>query len=864
MALTEISPAAPGADGDLASWLDRLRGEPGFPAGTDDAILRMSLPPSYTACPSPYIGAWLEATEPPLTNEERPDPGPFSTDISEGKGNLFYKAHSYPTKVPYPAIMRFILHYTKPGDVVLDGFCGTGMAGLAAQACAQPDAETRTEIEAEMGPVQWGARRAVLQDLSPSATFIAAGLNLPIDAREFDRRSTELLEAFDAKFGWMYKTTHTNGREAQIDYTVWSEVFTCPMCGSEIVFYDAAFDERTAGVSDTFRCQKCGVELTKDRVERRKIPIVTLAGDTTERVEFRPVRIHYRIGKQTYSKPPDDSDLSILRRIASTPLPGWVPTQKLPFMHMTHERAPLPQKGFTHIHHFWSDRALVSLSALWSSAMSEADPLVRLGLLFWIEQAFWGLSWMNRYRPEGFSQVSQYQSGVYYVPALVSECSIRYNLVGSRPPMGKRASLVKVWTASPAQFGQVRIATGSSTKVPAADNSIDYVFVDPPFGSNIYYADLGYLVESWHQVLEDSAEEAIVNQSRRIGRSIAQYQDLMEQCFKEFHRVLKAGRWMTVEFSNSSNEVWLAIQAALSTAGFVVADTRVIDKEVLSYRQVTAKNAVKRDLIISTYKPGEDTEKQFSLSAGSADGGWTFIREHLGKLPVFVGKRGQVAVVRERLPDRLYDRVLAFHIHHHVTFPLTAAEFYQGLDQRFPMRDGMYFLSSQVEQYERARLTVKDLLQTELFITNEASAVQWLRQQLKTKPRSYADIQPPFLTELQDGVADWEALPDLKELLEENFLQDEAGRWYVPDPKRAEDLDRLRAKALIKEFASYADSKGKLDRFRSEAIYAGFKEAWARRDYATIARVGGRLPDELYADEPGLHHYYKVAESQLR
>jgi hypothetical protein len=400
--------------------------------------------------------------------------------------------------------------------------------------------------------------------------------------------------------------------------------------------------------------------------------------------------------------------------------------------------------------------------------------------------------------------------------------------------------------------------------VPIPDESIDYVFVDPPFGSNIYYSDLGYLVEAWHRVTENSSEEAIVNQSRRLRRSLADYQDLIERCFGEFHRVLKPGRWMTVEFSNSSNEVWLAIQAALSAAGFVVADTRVIDKEQLSYRQVTAKNAVKRDLIISTYKPGEAIEDQFSLSAGSTDGVWAFIREHLGKLPIFVGKRGQVAVVRERLPDRLYDRVLAFHIHHHVTFPVTAAEFYQGLDQRFPVRDSMFFLSSQVEQYERARLTVKDLLQTELFITNEASAVQWLRQQLKTKPRSYADIQPPFLTELQDGVSDWEALPDLKELLEGNFLQDDSGRWYVPDPKRAEDLDRLRANTLIKEFASYLDSKGKLNRFRSEAIYAGFKEAWARRDYATIASVGGRLPEELYADEPGLHHYYKVAESQLR
>jgi hypothetical protein len=867
MALASSSRATREAADDLAARLKDIRGEPGCPEGTDKAILAMSVPRAYTTCPNPYLAGWLAATAPKQEDGPHTDPGPFSADISEGKGNLFYKAHSYPTKVPHPAIMRFILHYTKPGDVILDGFCGTGMAGLAAQACAEPDAETRAQIETEMGTVRWGARRAVLQDLSPSATFIAAGLNLPIDAQEFDRRSAEIMEEFDAAWGWMYETNHTDGRKGQIDYTVWSEVFTCPACASEIVFYDAAFDEVSGRVSETFKCPSCGAELSKDQVERRKVAIQTLAGDIAQRIEFRPVRVHYTIGTRRYAKVPDDNDLTILRRISSTPLAGWIPTQELPLKAMTHG-SRLGPKGFTSVHHLWTDRALQALAFLWSKVSATQDPTDRLALMFWVEQAFWGLSWMNKY--EGFSfgragnasQLNRSQKGVYYVSSIHAECSIGYNLVGSRPSTGKRAALRKTWAASPVQPDLVRIATGSSTSLQIPDNSIDYVFVDPPFGANIPYADLGLVVESWHRVFEDAQDEAILDTLR--GKRLAQYQELMERCFAEFNRVLKPGRWMTVEFSNSSNEVWLAIQAALSQAGFVVADTRVIDKEQLSFRQLTARNAVKRDLIISTYKPGREIEDQFALAAGSENGVWTFLHEHLGKLPIFDGKRGQVAVVRERLPDRLYDRVLAFHIHHHVTFPLTAAEFYQGLDQRFPVRDGMYFLSSQVEQYERARLTVKELLQTELFITNEASAVQWLRQQLKSKPRSYADIQPPFLTELQNGVSEWEALPDLREMLEENFLQEASGRWYVPDPKRAEDLERLRAKTLLKEFSTYVDSKGKLNRFRSEAIYAGFKEAWARRDYATIARVGGRLPDELYADEPGLHHYFKVAESQLR
>ena len=107
----------------------------------------------------------------------------------------------------------------------------------------------------------------------------------------------------------------------------------------------------------------------------------------------------------------------------------------------------------------------------------------------------------------------------------------------------------------------------------------------------------------------------------------------MEQCFAEFHRVLKPGRWMTVEFSNSSNEVWLTIQHALAKAGFVVADTRIIDKEQLSYRQVTATNAVKRDLVISAYKPADELAERIGPAAGTPDTAWAFVREHLHHLP---------------------------------------------------------------------------------------------------------------------------------------------------------------------------------------------------------------------------------------
>jgi hypothetical protein len=850
------------ARAELTTRLDELRAKPGFPIGNDCNIVAVSLPPFHTACQNPYMSEWLEDNV--GVEDDREDPGPYVTDVSVGKGNAFYKAHSYPTKVPHPAIMRLLLHYTKPGDVVLDGFAGSGSTGVAAQMCGQPDNPTRKTIEEEMGRVSWGYRRAVLSDLGPSASIIAAGLNLPIDAKSFDRASQDILDRFDAELGWMYQTTHTNGEQGIIEYTIWSQVFTCPECGSPVIFYDVAYNATTGKVADKFRCPAagCGAELEKSHLDQRTTSVKSLIGDVTERIELRPVRIHYVFEGNRYDKAPDRGDFDVLARLARHPLSGAVPNQEIPFMHMTHERAPMPKKGFTRVHHFWGDRALQALSWIWNACNEEEDPLTRHALLFWAEQALWGMSWQNRYRPDGFSQVSQFQSGVYYVGSLHSECSLRYNLEGSKPSRGKRRSLVKLWTDTPAQLGQVMMSTGSSTELDIPDNSIDYVFVDPPFGANIYYADLAFLIEAWHGVYTNSKDEAIVNQSRKYPRSLSEYGSLIARCFTEFYRTLKPGRWMTVEFSNHSNEVWLTVQRALELAGFMVADTRILDKEQLSYRQVTAHSAAKKDLVISCYKPRIPVPSAEAIGDGDPETAWSFIREHLSHLPITDGRRGAAQPVRERMSDRLYDRMIAFHVSRRIPIPLSTSEFFTGLDQRFPLRDGMYFLDSQVESYERHRITIKDLLQDTLFITDESSAVQWIRQYLKSRsrPLAYSDIQPAFLAELGNGLAEWEELPELLALLEENFVQDDQGRWYVPDPKKAADLEKLRRRSLLREFESYLSGSGSLVKFRSEAVRAGFDDAWDKRDFGLIVRIGKRLPFDVLVEDPTLRYYVDNAE----
>lgn len=175
----------------------------GFPIGEDEDILALSDPPYYTACPNPFIEDFIKHYGKPYdseTDDYRREP--FAADVSEGKNDPIYNAHSYHTKVPHKAIMRYILHYTDPGDVVFDGFCGTGMTGVAAQMCDDPntltalgytvksDGELFDESGKRIG--RRGCRKAILNDLSPAATLITAGYNLTRFPESFSKFATYL------------------------------------------------------------------------------------------------------------------------------------------------------------------------------------------------------------------------------------------------------------------------------------------------------------------------------------------------------------------------------------------------------------------------------------------------------------------------------------------------------------------------------------------------------------------------------------------------------------------------------------------------------------------------------------------------
>ena len=893
----------------------------GFPIGEDEDIIKLSDPPFYTACPNPFINDFIKHYGKPYNPEENYSREPFAADVSEGKNDPIYNAHSYHTKVPHRAIMRYILHYTEPGDIVFDGFCGTGMTGVAAQMCGdKKTVESLCYTVLEDGKIldengkafsKLGARYAILNDLSPAATFSAYNYNTPIDAEAFEREAKRILEEVEAECGWMYLTLHnptpdqiqkavemlkTKGKGfkednilpwGKINYTVWSDVFTCPECSGEVVFWEAAVDKDQGKVLTEFQCPHCGATLVKRKLERvMETKYDKAIGQTIKQAKQMPVLINYTFRKKRFEKTPDDFDLALIEHIETSDIPYWYPTNRVPKGDKTGDPLKL---GITHVHHFYTKRNLWVLASV-SEGIKNLSNHNTKGRLFWSINSI--QNYINK--KQSFGGGGGGVSGTLYIPSLIQEKNL-FDVYYRKIKKIQKLPIYQKADTNPL------ISTQSLSYVLKINKeSIDYIFIDPPFGGNLMYSELNFLWEAWLKVFTNNKPEAIINKVQRKG--LLEYQELMTRCFKEYYRVLKPGRWMTVEFHNSQNSVWNAIQEAIQRAGFVIADVSTLDKHQGTFNQVTSSGAVKQDLIISAYKTNGGLEERFELEAGTEEGVWDFVREHLKRLPVFVEKNGSAEIIVERTDYLLYDRMVAFHIQRGKRVPLSAAEFYKGLRERFPERDGMFFLPDQVTEYDSKRIKVNELRQISMFVTDEESAIQWLRLQLQNKPQTFQELQPQFMP-ISRSWAKHEKEMELSELLEQNFLKyDGIGlipqqiwswmlksstlrermegqtpetadaflrekakdRWYVPDPNRAQDLERLGEKTLLREFEEYKKHQGrKLRVFRTEAVRAGFKKAWSEKDYKTIIEVADKLPDKIIQEDPKLLMYYDNACTRL-
>jgi DNA-directed RNA polymerase subunit RPC12/RpoP len=831
---------------ELRKKLPDLRLLEGFPIGSDDDIVALSDPPYYTACPNPWIKDFIDEWEVEKGKLESMGKRsssfvvkePYATDVSEGRSNPIYLAHTYHTKVPHPAIMKYILHYTQPGDIVFDGFAGTGMTGVAAHKCGT--SEARALCQQQKNTVE-GERHAVCSDLSPIATFIAYNYNSPQNPVSFKRRALSIIKKVEDAIGWMYETKHYDGRVGKINYVVWSDVYVCPNCGNEFSFYDVAVDDDNQKIRDSFQCPHCGSVHTKKTVTNATESYYDdVLGESLIRLKTIPASIKYQTPDNKYHKKrPDTNDLELLRKIEQMPLPYWVPSDQLPIGFNTEQ----PRNAhITHVHHMYTRRNLYVASCI-KDAIGD-DVLLNVLLTSYLNAR--GTK-MTRYKLEKAGNAIL--NGTMYIAAVTAEQNLFDGF------KGKVDDLFKAYDATAKNL----VSIASATSLPIPDNSIDYIFTDPPFGGNIMYSELNFVNEAWLKVRTNNTEEAIINKTQ--NKDLFSYQALMNSSLKEYYRVLKPDKWLTMEFSNTSAAVWNSIQNALQGVGFIVVNVAGLDKQQGSFKAYTSPTAVKQDLIITCYKPSEAFVKRFTATVGSMSNVWDFVEDVLEHLPTHLMKNDATTAIADRSPKVLFDRLIAYYVQHGYQVPIDAADFQKGLKERFVERDGMYFTAEQAIEYEEKKKETTSFVSLALLVGSEAEGIEWLRRKLEERPKMYSEILPDWMQDLVKPKKG-DTLPELMQILDENFLKDERGYWHIPDLNDQAQLDAIKTKRLLREFEVYVEAK-RVKNARLEALRAGFKECYKNKDFATIIAVGDKIEEELLTTDEVLLRFYDIASSRV-
>lgn len=483
-----------------------------------------------------------------------------------------YNCHAYLTKVPVAAIEPFIRAFTEPGEVVVDFFAGSGMTGLAA---------LRT------------GRQARLSDISVLGRHIAKGYATEVPERAFRDAASAAMDRAREALGDLYTTRReTDGSMVEMVRTVWSFTYVCPSCASELVYYHAFL--RAGSVPKA--CPSCGGPFA-----RRSWP---RGADVPVEVVVRG--INGRLTEQTVAR----YDLDMIASAEADSRQQDIPSLPIEAFREMYSRSGLGKAGLTQTARFFSPRNALALLELWRAINDVEDGNLRQKLRFAFTAILPRASRRYQWSPQ---RPLNAQNQTYYIAPVYYEWNV-FELFNRKVEAALRSDATL--------FGDETLFRSRSHReisydLASADHlshledaSIDYVFTDPPFGSNIFYSDMNLFHEAWLGEVTNHASEAVVHTTGKRKQGAAErYEDLLRRAFSEAFRVLKPGRCMSVVFGNSSGKIWGLVQRALRDAGFkhTPSHVAILDKGQRSVKGLNsgAEGVVTVDLILTVQKPSE-------------------------------------------------------------------------------------------------------------------------------------------------------------------------------------------------------------------------------------------------------------------
>lgn len=452
-------------------------------------------------------------------------------------GESIYMMFGYPSKIFYKKIAKFIDRYTVEGDLVLDPLCGSGSTGISSL---------------------WKRRKCLLMDGSSGAAFIAKCHVLPVDLVQFRHEFMKIKKRISDRVNSLYEIKCKCDSYGIAEYVICSNVYSCPECGSEIIL-----SEGKSGKRSTYICPNCRFQLNISKQWHKKCLIE----------KRRPIEAKYHCLNPTCGKKRLRS-----RKIGIEDIDHW--QRKLqeneeffgslwsPNTEIVYNRC-YPRKGGwpgfpigASVSDLFTRRNLFSLSLI----LNEIEEINEIDIRKMMKFCFLGSLIRSSMR---VFETSVWK-GVYHVPPLGKEQNVwkvferKFNSIVK----AKKKYMKMIDTTCLPE--DIRVLKHSAYQIPLPDNSVDYVFTDPPYGGAVPYYELNLFYSSWLREEEDFENEIIIPMDYdKIPKYAREWGNQIERAFREIYRVMKPERYFTVVFQSKFDAIWNEFRdIMLSRIGF--------------------------------------------------------------------------------------------------------------------------------------------------------------------------------------------------------------------------------------------------------------------------------------------------------
>ena len=203
-----------------------------------------------------------------------------------------------------------------------------------------------------------------------------------------------------------------------------------------------------------------------------------------------------------------------------------------------------------------------------------------------------------------------------------------------------------------------QIFQGSSTDLNFLQNeSVDYIYIDPPYGAHINYLDLSTIWYSWLNLPKHKKNDLKLEviEGGGFNNSKEYYIELLEKSFKELYRTLKNNKHLSIAFSHKELRYWYEIVNKCEKLGFQYVSTQYYSAFYKSYHKISNPLKTMSGQLIINFKKTKSTNKIIKKKSLS-----NIEKYILSKIKLIISKEDSSteAIFNKLIPDLLERRIL--------------------------------------------------------------------------------------------------------------------------------------------------------------------------------------------------------------